>query len=152
MNNANKALNTNNIKKDYYLRYGINEKGGDLYKTERNGHSIKHHTYTYIKKLNENDLSNKYFNEEKQNNSFKNKILNGDKKIKEYNINNNNSCEKDNNKDNNKNKNKWSTYFINNISKINISSFPSITIDMNILNKNNKKYLKFYDAIKNKLE
>ena len=149
LNNTNKALNTNNIKKDYYLRYGINEKGEDLYKTERNGHSINHQTYTYIQKMDENDLSNKYFNEEKHNNSFKSKILNGDKKIDEYKINNNNSCEKDNNKD--KNKNKWSTYFINNISKINISSLPSITIDMNILNKNNKKYLKFYDAIKNKL-
>ena len=32
-----------------------------------------------------------------------------------------------------------------------MSNLPSITIDMNILNKNNSKYLKFYDAIKNKL-
>ena len=32
-----------------------------------------------------------------------------------------------------------------------MSSLPSITIDMNVLNKNNNKYLKLYDAIKNKL-
>ena len=40
---------------------------------------------------------------------------------------------------------------LTNISKINKGSFPPITIDMNVLNKNNQKYLKFYDAIKNKL-
>ena len=38
-----------------------------------------------------------------------------------------------------------------NISKFKMSNFPSITIDMNVLNKNNIKYLKLYDAIKNKL-
>jgi hypothetical protein len=37
------------------------------------------------------------------------------------------------------------------MNKMNISNFPSITIDMNVLNKNNKKYLELYDAIKNKL-
>ena len=35
--------------------------------------------------------------------------------------------------------------------KINKNNFPSITIDMSVLNKNNNKYLKFYDSIKNKL-
>ena len=38
-----------------------------------------------------------------------------------------------------------------NINKFNMSNLPSITIDMNVLNKNNNKYLKLYDAIKNKL-
>ena len=38
-----------------------------------------------------------------------------------------------------------------NINKINKNNFPSITIDMSVLNKNNNKYLKFYDSIKNKL-
>ena len=38
-----------------------------------------------------------------------------------------------------------------NISKFKMTNLPSITIDMNVLNKNNIKYLKLYDAIKNKL-
>ena len=38
-----------------------------------------------------------------------------------------------------------------NINKYNKPNLPSITIDMNLLNKNNKKYVKLYDAIKNKL-
>ena len=38
-----------------------------------------------------------------------------------------------------------------NINKFSMSNLPSITIDMSVSNKNNNKYLKLYDAIKNKL-
>ena len=146
LNNTNKIFNSNDFKKDYNVRNDINEKEKDFNKTERRDKAVNHQTYTYIHKNINDDISNKYINEGKQSISYKTKILNGIKKSNECNEDKNNNCEKENNDD--KNRNKWSTNIIN---KINISNFPSITIDMNILNKNNKKYLKLYDAIKNKL-
>ena len=146
LNNTNKIFNSNDFKKDYNVRNDINEKEKDFNKTERRDKAVNHQTYTYIHKNINDDISNKCINEGKQSISYKTKILNGIKKSNECNEDKNNNCEKENNDD--KNRNKWSTNIIN---KINISNFPSITIDMNILNKNNKKYLKLYDAIKNKL-
>ena len=46
---------------------------------------------------------------------------------------------------------KISTIGMINMYKANISTIPCFTIDMNNLNKNNDKYQKYYDAIKNKL-
>ena len=140
LNSTNKALN---IKK--YLNHNINQKKNKIFKSERSEKSINIQNETYIhRNKNENSISKKLFGKKK--NSYKTKI------IKEKNNENN---EKDNSDDKENNyskiKNKLTTTIITNISKMNISNFPSITIDMNILNKNNQKYLKLYDAIKNKL-
>ena len=146
LNNTDKSINSEKYNKNYCSRYDINSRGD---KTERNDKSANHQTYTYIRRNMNEDISNKYFNEGKKTKYFKTRILNGEKKINEhYENNNTSSCDKKNNNDKNKNKNKWT---INIMNKINISNFPSITIDMNILNKHNKEYLKLYDAIKNKL-
>ena len=51
----------------------------------------------------------------------------------------------------NTNVSKISTLGMINMFKANISTIPCFTIDMNNLNKNNDKYQKYYDAIKNKL-
>ena len=157
VNYSSKAHNSNNINKDYFLKYDIDENINALHNTQKNDIiHYNHETYTYIhRNINENqNLSNKCLKEKKQNNNFyKFKILNENKKNTEFNNTNKNSVDKNKNNLNEIKKSKWinSNNIINNISKINMSGFPSITIDMNVLNKNNMKYLKFYDSIKNKL-
>lgn len=143
-NNTDKSINSENYNKNNHSRCDINGKGD---KTERNDNSTNHQTYTYIRRNMNDDISNKYSNDDKNSKYYKTKILNKENKKNERDENKNtNSCDKKN--DYGKNKNKWT---INIMNKMNISNFPSITIDMNILNKNNKKYLELYDAIKNKL-
>ena len=138
INFPNKAFNSN-VYKDNYLKYN------NYYNTERNeilnNNNIPEN---YINRNNgdNNILSNNNSLEKKENISYKVKLLNKNKKINQ--LNNNNE----------KKKNKLSintNNIISSISKINNGNFPSITIDMNILNKNNQKYLKYYDSIKNKL-
>ena len=142
----------NNANKEYYVKYELNGRKGNFYNTERNDrNNSNNQKYSYIRRsLHENkNLSNKCINNKKETNNYRFKLSDG-KKIEEFNS--NNSYEKNKNIDNKINKWNISTNnIINNINKINISNLPSITIDMNILNKNNSKYLKYYDSIKNKL-
>ena len=156
INYSNKAHNSNNINKNYYLKYDINDKAKDIYNTERNeminnNNNQESYTYAHRDMEQKNNLSNKCLNIKKEKNGYKINFLNEDKNITEVKRGNKNSSEKDNN--NEAKKIPWinASNIINNISKINISSLPSITIDMNVLNKNNMKYLKYYDSIKKKL-
>ena len=122
-NYLNKALN---IKKNY--RYNINNNNNDILDSYEKNINKKNHNEMRNNKYNRNIILNDKNIEEisKINNSYEN--------VKKYDK---------NYKLNNK--------LISNINKINMANLPSFTIDMNILNKNNNKYLKFYDAIKNKL-
>ena len=140
---SRKILNSNDINKD---NYDIYEKSNNTERNEMINKNNIHKTYVYINRNSDENkiFSNKGLIEKKQDNSNENKFLNKNKKVNELNNNNNND----------KNKNKLiinTNNIISSISKINNGNFPSITIDMNILNKNNMKYLKFYDSIKNKL-
>ena len=132
-----KTKNYSNIKKIY----GYNNKQYEYQRTERNRNH--HEIYTYIHK-NTNDIKNK--NEHTNNNFIINKYRINTNQEKEEISKINNSYDKESKYD----KNIITNNKIN-INKFNMSNLPSITIDMNILNKNNSKYLKFYDAIKNKL-
>ena len=157
VNYSSKAHNSNNINKDYYLKYDIDENINTLYNTQKNDIiNNNHENYSYIHRniYDNKNLSNKCLKEKKQdNNCIKFRILNENKNNTEFNDTNKNSVDKNKNNLNEIKKSKWitSNNIITNISKINMNGFPSITIDMNILNKNNMKYLKFYDSIKNKL-
>ena len=146
VNYTSKAHNSNI---DNFITFNMNKKGVDFYKSDRNGLNINNkeaYTYTH-KSLKENkNLSNKFLNDKKKTNTFKYRFLNGEQKVDLHNA--NNSCEAEKQ---NKKKIIATNNIITNINKINISNLPSITIDMNILNQNNMKYLKLYDAIKNKL-
>ena len=137
--------------KTYYLKFNNKRKKNGLYRYSVNGKDPNNEVFTYVhKKLNENKiLSNKNINSKKMAIHHKLKILNKNKNNTE-NLDLNNSCELEDNKQNKKDKIKTND-IIANINKITISSYHSITIDMNILNQNNMKYLKFYDSIKNKL-
>ena len=159
INYSNKINNSNDINRGYNLEN--KEDNNDIYNTERKEmiNSIVNEKYNYINRnsYNKNMTNNNVNNEKKENNNNKEKIINEDIKINEINnnINSNNNIsisKKDENNEIKKNKILINTSnLIANIGKINLSSLPSITIDMNILNKNNMKYLKFYDSIKNKL-
>jgi hypothetical protein len=147
--NLNKEYEQNIINNTHQLIYNLEIKDKDLFKTDRNERKNNHETYTYAhKNMNEN-FSNKCIAYKKLPNNYKLKLLNGDKKIIEYH--NKNEIKEVDDEKQNKKKGISTNNIINNIGKINISNLPSITIDMNVLNKNNMKYLKFYDAIKNKL-
>jgi len=147
--NLNKEYEQNNINNTHKVIYNMETNIKDIFKTDRNERIKNHETYTYAhKNMNEN-FSNKCLANKKLPNNYKFKLLNGDKKIMEYH--NSNEFKEVNDGKQNKKKGISTNNIINNIGKINISNLPSITIDMNVLNKNNMKYLKFYDAIKNKL-
>ena len=143
LNKTNKALSIKN-----YFNYDINGKVNNIYKTEINKESINLRNNAFIhRNITENSISKKLFAKNKY--SYKTSIINEEQKINGNREKTDNSCNKDNN--NNTIKNLLAANIITNISKMNIGNFPSITIDMNVLNKNNQKYLKLYDAIKNKL-
>ena len=148
--NLDKEYEQNNINNTQQLViYNMETKLKDLFKTNRNERAKDHKTYTYAhKNMNEN-LSNKCLAHKKFPNNYKFKLLTGGKKMMEYY--NSNEIKEANDKKQNTKKGISTNNIINNIGKINIGNLPSITIDMNVLNKNNMKYLKFYDAIKNKL-
>ena len=110
----------------------------EIKKIEKNKNH--HETYIYVhrnskEKNRTNDYIKNYNNKYRINNK-------GKEEISKVNISyeNQNKYEKYSRKSNKLNMNKFS-----------MSNLPSITIDMNVLNKNNNKYLKLYDAIKNKL-
>ena len=147
--NLNKEYEQNNINNTHQLIYNMETKAKDLFKTDRNERKNNHETYTYAhKNMNEN-FSNKCLAHKKLPNNYKLKLLNRDKKNMKYH--NPNEIKEVYDEKQNNIKGISANNIINNIGKINISNLPSITIDMNVLNKNNMKYLKFYDAIKNKL-
>ena len=129
--NRNLNINTNNTNNKY------NRSQNEIKKIEKNKNH--HETYIYVhRNTNEINHTNDYLK-----NSNKYRISNKDREeISKV----NNSYE---------NQNKYEKYSRKNnkinINKFSMSSLPSITIDMNVLNKNNNKYLKLYDAIKNKL-
>ena len=137
-----------NIKKNY--KYNINNKSFKIIENNKDNRR-NHETYTYIHKNinNINDNKNKNNNDININdNKYQRyKIINNNKNIEEISKINNSY---DNNKKFEKNYGIHNKIF-SNINKISMTNLPSFTIDMNILNKNNNKYLKFYDAIKNKL-
>ena len=110
-------------------------------KIERNKNN--HETFVY-KHVNNANYKNDYLN-----NGFKyNRHLGMKKKEKEEISKINNSYDNDIKLNRNLRINNELNI---NISKFKMTNLPSITIDMNVLNKNNIKYLKLYDAIKNKL-
>ena len=126
---SNKNINVNN-------KY--NNGQNEIKKIEKNKNH--HETYIYVhrnskEKNRTNDYIKNYNNKYRINNK-------GKEEISKVNISyeNQNKYEKYSRKSNKLNMNKFS-----------MSNLPSITIDMNVLNKNNNKYLKLYDAIKNKL-
>ena len=148
INNSNNVYNSNDINNSYYFKYNLNEKRNELYNNDRNENEINNDTYTYIKNMNDR-LSNKNLNDRKKKIYCRYNISNTEKNNSEnYDI--NNCCEYENNKQNKTNR-ITSYNAITNNNKRNIYYLPSITIDMNVLNQNNKKYLRLYDAIKNKL-
>ena len=149
LSNAHISTNINNGR----LKYDNNEENYDLYNTERidNLNSNTYETYPYSdRNVNDKYLSNKSLFIKNQNTSCKSKLINDNKIAIEY-YNNKKNRIKDNNEEIKKNKLQNNNNIISNVSKIKMNIFPSITIDMNVLNKNNTKYLKFYDSIKNKL-
>ena len=157
VNYSNKAYNSNNINKDYYFKFDKNENSNGFYNIKRSDIiDNNHEAHTYINKNfnKKKNLSNKCLNEKKKMSiCYKLKILKEDKKNTELNNTNKNSLDKNNL--NEIKRSKWinSNNILTNISKINMSSLPSITIDMNILNKNNMKYLIIFlmnDKIYNK--
>ena len=135
--------NKNIISKNFYKYSNINNTDRK-YEYEKN--KKNHETYTYIHK-NNNDTKNK--NDCLNNNLLYTKYIGNLNKEKEEISKINNSYDNNEIKSNN-------NYRIDNKLNINLNKYkkpnlPSITIDMNVLNKNNKKYVKLYDAIKNKL-
>ena len=135
--------NKNIISKNFYKFSNINNTDRK-YEYEKN--KKNHETYTYIHK-NNNDTKNK--NDCLNNNLLYTKYIGNLHKEKEEISKINNSYDNNEIKFNN-------NYRIDNKLNINLNKYkkqnlPSITIDMNVLNKNNKKYVKLYDAIKNKL-
>ena len=152
INYSNKEIKSKNYNNEYYTKYQLTERRDNYFDTERNdkiNSNNKQYSYVQMSFNNNKNLSNKSLKDKHEINNYKIKNLNRDKKIEEDN--NNNSYEKKKSIDK---LNKWNintNTIINNINKININNLPSITIDMNILNKNNKKYLKYYDSIKSKL-
>ena len=138
--------NKNIISKNFYKNNNINntDRQYEFKKIERNRKN--HETYTYIHK-NNNDIKNK--NDNLNNNFHHMKYRGNTNKEKEEISKINNSYDINEIKyDNNYRIDKKLNI---NINKFNKPNLPSITIDMNLLNKNNKKYVKLYDAIKNKL-
>ena len=130
----NKSIN-------YIKNYKFNNRNSEYAKIERNKNN--HETFVY-KNLNNNKYKNGYLNNEFNYNRYmgmKNKEREEISKI---------NSSYDNDIKFNRNSRINNGLYIN-ISKFKMSNFPSITIDMNVLNKNNIKYLKLYDAIKNKL-
>ena len=130
----NKSIN-------YIKNYKFNNRKSEYTKIERNKNN--HETFVY-KNLNNNKYKNGYLNNEFNYNRYmgmKNKEREEISKI---------NSSYDNDIKFNRNSRINNGLYIN-ISKFKMSNFPSITIDMNVLNKNNIKYLKLYDAIKNKL-
>ena len=133
-----------NIKNDNIIihvnkNYRNNIRRSEQENNEKN--KKNHETYSYIHR-NTNDI--KYKNSYKENNKY---IINNNKDMEEISK-INNSYESQNRYDKYSRKDNKLNIKLN---KLNMSNLPSITIDMNILNKNNTKYLKLYDAIKNKL-
>ena len=142
LSKTNKALSIKN-----YLNYDINGKENNIYKTEVNEESTNPRNNAFMhRNINKNCISKNLL--EKNKYSYKTSIINEEQKINGNHEKTDNSCNKDNN---NTIRNLLAANIITNISKMNIGNFPSITIDMNVLNKNNQKYLKLYDAIKNKI-
>ena len=125
---SNKNINLNNK---------FNNSQNEIKKIEKNKNH--HETYIYVhRNSKEINHTNEYL---KNNNKYR--INNKEREeISKVNI----SYE---------NQNKYDKYSRKsnklNINKFSMSNLPSITIDMSVLNKNNNKYLKLYDAIKNKL-
>ena len=142
LSKTNKALSIKN-----YLNYDINGKENNIYKAEVNEESTNPRNNAFMhRNINKNCISKNLL--EKNKYSYKTSIINEEQKINGNHEKTDNSCNKDNN---NTIRNLLAANIITNISKMNIGNFPSITIDMNVLNKNNQKYLKLYDAIKNKI-
>ena len=137
---SNLNLKNDNIIIHVNKNYRNNMRRSEYENNEKN--KKNHETYTYVHR-NTNDV--KYKNSYKEKNKY---IINNNNNMEEI-TKINNSYENQNRYD--KYSRKENRLNINNINKLNMSNLPSITIDMNILNKNNTKYLKLYDAIKNKL-
>ena len=133
-----------NINENKNYRYNNDSYKYKYEKSNYHRNNRKNHgTYTYI---------------HKNSNEIKNKNMNNNINYDKYKIYNNKDSEEiskiNNSYDNYKSYDENSKRKIKtdkNINKINKNNFPSITIDMSVLNKNNNKYLKFYDSIKNKL-
>ena len=139
-NYKNKIYYSKKFDKKEINKYNINNRQYENQKTEKNKRN--HEIYTYIHK-NTNEIKDK---NNIMNNNYKYQVNNYKEKEEISKI--NNSYENDIRYDKNSRVN---NKFNININKLRKSNLPSITIDMNILNMNNNKYLKLYNAIKNKL-
>ena len=130
----NKSIN-------YIKNYKFNNRKSEYAKIERNKNN--HETFIY-KNLNNTKYKNDFLNNEFNYNRYMGMKNKEREEISKLNSSYDNDIKF--------NRNSRINNGLNiNISKFKMSNFPSITIDMNVLNKNNIKYLKLYDAIKNKL-
>ena len=144
------------IRKDYNLK--------KIYvSNKRNNNNFENH-YTKIERKLRPDINSHREEcscDRKNNDESRNNNYNNMREYKYHNLNNNykrdyylhKNQDKDDYKDNSKKEmiQPKCKNIITNLNKLIINNFPPITIDMNVLNKNNMKYLKFYDSIKNKI-